>query len=138
MGYVSSLSSNVTAYTPVTTSGEVSFAGLGNGTDFGEIIDATINAESRQLNSYKERKAENDYVVKQLDSLKEAIDDFNKTLDKMDEPDEFYSMEATVTGDGEVTVDAEEGADMGMHTIVVNQLAQTDVWGEHSNRLRFG
>eukprot|EP00831_Metopus_contortus_P007141 TRINITY_DN12730_c0_g1_i1.p1 TRINITY_DN12730_c0_g1~~TRINITY_DN12730_c0_g1_i1.p1 ORF type:complete len:1045 (-),score=252.09 TRINITY_DN12730_c0_g1_i1:1063-4197(-) len=128
MGYVSSLSSNVTAYTPVTTSGEVTFSGLGNGTDFDEIIDATISSESSQLNSYNEKKTENAYIVEQLESLKDAIDDFNKTLDKMDEPDEFYSMEASVTGDDEVIVTADEGAEMGMHTIVVNQLAQTDVW----------
>ncbi|MCJ2164540.1 MULTISPECIES: flagellar filament capping protein FliD [unclassified Pseudodesulfovibrio] len=127
MGYVSSLSSTVTAYEPVTTSGEISFSGLGNGTDFSEIIDATIDAESYQLENYESQKAENEYIIDLLEQLSDAIDDFNDTLDDMDELDEFYSMVGTVSDD-QVDVDVDGNADVGIHTIIVNQLALQDVW----------
>ncbi len=45
----------------------------------------------------------------------------------MDEPDEFYSMEATTSSD-EVTLEVTGEADIGVHNVVVDQLAQNDVW----------
>ncbi|WP_319581849.1 flagellar filament capping protein FliD [uncultured Pseudodesulfovibrio sp.] len=127
MGYVSSLSSNVEAYEPLTTSGDVSFSGLGNGTDFSEIIDAIIDSESYQLESYEDKKDEYEYVIDLMEQLSDAIDDFNDVLDDMDEPDEFYSMVAEVSDD-QVEVDADGDAEVGIHTIIVNQLALNDVW----------
>ena len=126
MGYVSSVSSTVIAYEPVTTSGDVSFSGLGNGTDFSEIIDATIEAESYQLDDYEAQKTENEYVIDLLEQLEDAIGDFNETLDGMDEPDEFYAMVGTVSDDA-VDVEVDGQAEVGIHTIVVNQLARNDV-----------
>ena len=127
MGYVSSLSSSVEAYEPLTTSGDVSFSGLGNGTDFSEIIDAIIDSESYQLESYEEKKEEYEYVIDLMEQLADAIDDFNDVLDDLDEPDEFYSMVAEVSDD-QVEVDADGDAEVGIHTIIVNQLALNDVW----------
>jgi len=128
MGYITSLSSEVTAYEPVSTSGSVSFSGLGNGTDFSEIIDAIVEAQSYKLDDYETQQEENDYVIDLLEQISDEIDDFNDTLDDMDELDEFYTMETTVSGDGEVTASADSDADVGIHTIVVNQLAQADIW----------
>ncbi|BCS87653.1 flagellar filament capping protein FliD [Pseudodesulfovibrio sediminis] len=127
MGYVSSVSSTVIAYEPITTSGEVTFSGLGNGTDFDEIIDATISAESYKLDDYEDQKTETEYIIDLLEQLDEAIDDFNDNLDDIDEPDEFYSMEGTCSSD-EVEVEVTGEADVGIHTIIVDQLAQTDIW----------
>ncbi|QGY39552.1 flagellar filament capping protein FliD [Pseudodesulfovibrio cashew] len=127
MGYVSSVSSSVSSYEPVTTSGEISFSGLGNGTDFSEIIDATIDAESFQLEAYEAQQEENEYIIDILEELEEAIDDFNETLDDIDEPDEFYSLLGECSSD-EVEVDVDGEAEEGTHTIVVNQLALNDVW----------
>jgi flagellar hook-associated protein 2 len=127
MGYVSSLSSTVEAYEPLTTSGDVSFSGLGNGTDFSEIIDAIIDSESYQLESYEDQKDEYEYCIDLMEQLSDAIDDFNDVLDDMDEPDEFYSMVAEVSDD-QVEVDADGDAEVGIHTIVVDQLALNDVW----------
>ncbi|QJB57221.1 flagellar filament capping protein FliD [Pseudodesulfovibrio sp. zrk46] len=127
MGYVSSLSSTVTAYEPVTTSGEISFSGLGNGTDFSEIIDATVDAESFKKEAYEAQVEENEYIVDVLEQLQEEIDDFNETLDDMDELDEFYSMSANVTDDA-ISAEVTGEADDETHNVVVNQLAQKDVW----------
>ena len=127
MGYISSLSSTVETYEPITTSGDVSFSGLGNGTDFSEIIDAIVDSESFQLEEYQDRKDEYEYVIDLMEQLSDKIDDFNTLLDDMDEPDEFYSMTASVSSE-EVEVEADGDADAGIHTIEVNQLALNDVW----------
>ncbi|MDD3311595.1 flagellar filament capping protein FliD [Pseudodesulfovibrio sp.] len=128
MGYITSVSSDISAYEPVSTSGSVTFSGLGNGTDFSEIIDAIIDSQSYKLEDYEAQQEENDYVIDLLEQIGDEIDDFNDTLDDMDELDEFYSMDATVTGDGEVAVTADSDAEVGIHTIIVNQLAQADIW----------
>ncbi|MEF2230752.1 MAG: flagellar filament capping protein FliD [Pseudodesulfovibrio sp.] len=127
MGYITSVSSDVSAYEPVSTSGSVTFSGLGNGTDFGEIIDAIIDSESFKLENYEEQAEETEYVIDLLEQLDEEIEDFNEVLDDMDELDEFYSMSAT-SSDDEVECTATGEADIGIHSIVVNQLAQSDIW----------
>lgn len=127
MGYVSSLSSDVMAYEPVTTSGEVSFSGLGNGTDFQEIIDVTMDVEGFKKDEYEAQKAETEYIIDLLEQLDEELENLNETLDEMDEPDEFFEMEGSSSGD-EVNVELTGEATEGVHTLVVNQLAQKDVW----------
>lgn len=127
MSYVSSVSSDVEAYTPVTTSGSVSLSGLGNGTDFDEIIDATIDAESFALDEYEARVDEAEYVQEMLEYLSDEFISLNTSLMEMDEFEEFVEMSSTSTGDAvdvELTGEAEEAT----HTIVVDQLAQNDIW----------
>lgn len=127
MGYVSSVSSTVAAYEPITTSGEISFSGLGNGTDFQEIIDATVDAEKFQLEAYEEQKNETEYIIDLLEQLDDEIENLNETLNEMDEPEEFFEMEGSSSGD-EVSVELTGEANPSPHTVVVNQLAQNDVW----------
>ncbi len=127
MGYVSSLSANVTTFEPVTTSGEISFSGLGNGTDFQEIIDVSVSAESYQKEEYEAQKAETEYIVNLLEQLESEVDSLNTTLNEMDEPDEFYSMTASSTDDA-VGAEVTGAADTGSYTVIVDQLAQADVW----------
>ena len=127
MGYVTSVSSTVSTYEPVTTSGDITFSGLGNGTDFGEIIDAIVDSESFKLEEYEERLEETEYTIDLLEQLQDELDALNETLDDMDELDEFYSMEGASSGD-EVTVEVTGEADEAVHTLIVDQLAQIDIW----------
>jgi len=132
MGYVSSLSTNVTAYEPITTSGEVAFTGLGNGTDFQEIIDVSISAESYQKEAYEAQKAETEYIISLLEQLESEIDSLNTTLNSMDDPGEFCSMSGSSTSDA-VDIRITDDASAGSHTVIVDQLAQNDVWVNTEN-----
>lgn len=126
MSYVSSLSSSETSvYTSISTSGSITFSGLGNGTDFSEIIDSTIEAESYKLDSYEEDQAEKETIVDLLEGLDELMEELSETLADYDEIDEFLPM--TTTEDA-FTAEADGDAATGSHTIVVEQLAQSDVW----------
>lgn len=127
MGYVSSVSSTVTTYEPVTTSGSISISGLGNGTDFSEIIEATVEAESYQLDEYEAQSEETEYIIDLLEQLETEIDSFNTSLNEIDDPEGFYSMTGTSSDDA-VDVDLTGEADTGTHTVIVDQLAQNDVW----------
>lgn len=124
MGYVSSLSSDVTAYQTVSLSGEVSFTGLGNGTDFEEIIEATISGESYRKEAYEEDKEETEYIIELLEDLDTELQTLSETLEDMGS---FLVQEATCSGDGvEATITGE--AATGSHTVIVDQVAQGDVW----------
>ncbi|MUM76779.1 flagellar filament capping protein FliD [Pseudodesulfovibrio sp. F-1] len=124
MGYVSSLSSDVTSYISSTTSGKISFTGLGNGTDFQEIIEATVNAEAYRKDAYEADRDEKKAAITLLEELKSNLKELKQTLEDMGD---FLSMDATSTGD-QVSASASADADTGTHTVIVDQLAQNDVW----------
>lgn len=124
MGYVSSLSSDVTSYTSTSTSGKISFTGLGNGTDFQEIIKATVDAEAYRKDAYEADRDERQAAISLLEQLKSGLKELKQTLEDMGD---FLSMAATSTGD-QVSASASGDADTGTHTVIVDQLAQNDVW----------
>jgi len=124
MGYVSSLSSDVTSYTSTSTSGKITFTGLGNGTDFQEIIEATVEAEAYRKDAYEADRDEKEAAITLLEELKSNLKELKQTLEDMGE---FLSMAATSTGD-QVSASAGADADTGTHTVIVDQLAQNDVW----------
>jgi flagellar hook-associated protein 2 len=127
MAYVSSVASDVTTYEPVTTSGEVTFSGLGNGTDFTEIIEAQVAAQSYKLDEYEERLEEQEYVMEKLEALEDSFDELLDLLDELDEMDEFMAVDVS-GGDDSINATATGDAGEGSHTVVVNQLAQADTW----------
>ena len=43
------MSNTVSTYTPVTTSGQINFAGLGNGTDFNQLITKLVQVEQGRI-----------------------------------------------------------------------------------------
>ncbi|SIO11002.1 flagellar filament capping protein FliD [Halodesulfovibrio marinisediminis] len=127
MSYISSVSSDVMAYQPATSSGAVNFTGLGNGTDFNEIIDAQLEAESYTKKNYEAKLAETEACASLLDELITSMGELSNTLDDMNSMSEFLEMAVTSSKDGvsgKVTGDIQEGS----HTVEVNQLAQNDVW----------
>lgn len=122
---VSSLSSS--SYTANTSSGSFTINGLGNGTDWTELIDATVEAESYRKEQYEEDLEEAESAIDLLTALDEEILELSTTLQSMDEMDEFLCYSGTVSSD-ELTVKVKDGAAVGTYNVVINQLAQKDVW----------
>lgn len=122
---VSSVSSS--EYVSNTSSGGFTIEGLGDGTDWGELIDATIEAEKYELERYEADLEETEAAVELLTALDEEVLALSTTLQAMDEMDEFLEYSGTVSDDG-ATVTVEDGADEGSYNLVINQLAQKDVW----------
>lgn len=131
MSYVSSVSSDVMAYQPVTTSGAVNFTGLGNGTDFNEIIDAQIEAESFQKEKYEAELAETEACTKLLDELNSSMKELDKKLEELNSTGELLAMEVNTSSD-DVTCKVTGAVQESSHHVEVDQLAQNDVWVNES------
>lgn len=124
---VSSLSSTVLSYTSNTSSGSITFSGLGNGTDFDDIIEATLSLQEYKKDAYEEDLEYSETAKEVLETLDENMITLSGTLQEMDEVDEFLSYTETTSSD-EISATAGDGAETGTHTLVVGQLARKDVW----------
>ena len=110
------------------TSGAIYFTGLGSGTDFDSIIEATVEAESvrlTQLEEWEEYWQEKSDV---LDELNTELVSLRSTLEGMDSISEFSVKTASSSDSTSVSVSADGDAVDGTHTIIVNQLAANDIW----------
>lgn len=110
------------------SSGAIYFTGLGSDIDFDSIIEAEVNAASykkEQLETWSEAWQEK---IDALQELNTALLDLRSALKEMDTTAEFVTKTAD-SGDTAVATAAADGdAETGAHTVVVNQLAQNDVW----------
>ncbi|SDL37365.1 flagellar hook-associated protein 2 [Maridesulfovibrio ferrireducens] len=124
---ISSLSSDVLSYSSTSISGAVTFSGLGNGTDFENIIDITIEAESYKKTQYEEDLVYAENAVEVLTTLDEELLSLSVIMQEMDEVEEFYSYTGSISGD-ELSAIVEDGAEPSSHNVVINQLAKKDTW----------
>lgn len=109
-------------------SGNVNFAGLGNGTDFGKIIDAMIKKEefhTRRLTRWKKGWVDKS---KELLNLNTKVLELQTALKKMDTKSEFMGKAVSSANSSVVTVSANGDASFGSHKVEVKQLASTDHW----------
>ncbi len=111
-----------------TWSGQITFSGLGSGTDWGSIISATIEVESYRKNQMESWKADWEEKSEALQELNQAMLELRTWLKEYDTPREFLVKTAESTNTDAVTATASSDADEGVHTVVVNQLAQNDIW----------
>lgn len=125
MAYISSVSSDVTTYEPVSTSGTITYST--SDTDWSEVVDSLVEAQTYRKDEYETRLAEQEYVLEQLEAFQDSLSELNTALEDLDSVDEFLNVEVSGGGD-EIEVDATGSADTGTHIVVVNQLALNDVW----------
>lgn len=109
-------------------SGKINFAGLGNGTDFGKMIDGLIKTEGfhkRRLERWKSGWQEKS---KELRSLNTKVLNLQTVLKKMDSMGEFMGKTVSSSDSAVLTASASGDASFGSHKIEVKQLATTDHW----------
>ena len=125
MTSISTLTTELTTYESV--SGDITFSGLGNGTDFTEIVETLVESESYRLEDYETKLEEQEYIVSLLEDLGDSLDALQDVLDEFDSLDSFLSMDV-VASDDAVSAAATGDATATTHSIIVNQLAQADTW----------
>ncbi len=108
-------------------SGAIYFTGLGSGTDFDSIVEATIEAESFRLTQLEEWRDTWEEKAETLQELNTELLSLRTTLKGMDTIAEFLEMVAESSDEYALTATADGDADTGTHTITVGQLAQNDV-----------
>lgn len=112
-----------------TSSGSITFAGLGSGTDFSALIEALIDAETQQRVTPLEEKQElYEEKITAIQELNTTILELNSALGSMDSMNEFLVKTSESSDEDILTPTADADAVEGNYSIEVNQLAATDVW----------
>ncbi len=109
-------------------SGSITFTGLGSGTDFDSIIEATVDLESHRLNrmnAWVEQWTEKQTLIQDLNT---KLAEYQTALASFDSVQEFLTKSASSTDSAVLGVSADADALEGTHTVVVDQLAQNDIW----------
>jgi len=115
--------SSVSAYTPVTTSGQITYTGLGNGTDFTALITKLVQVEQGRittLQTWKQSWTGKQAAFQELNTQLLAL---KTTLQGMDTMGEFLTKTTDSTDTTVLTVTTGAGAANGTHNLVVNRLA---------------
>lgn len=110
-----------------TTSGAIHFTGLGNGTDFESIIQAMVQAKSVHKTRLQKWQAEWYEKQDQFEALNTKMVELKSHMQTMDSPDEFFKKTVASSDTSVATATANSTADEGSHTIVVSQVARTDI-----------
>lgn len=115
---------SVTTYKPVTTSGQVNFTGLGNGTDFNELISKLVAVEQKRVTKLQTWRQS--WTTKQdaLEALNTALISLKTSLASLDSLGEFLTKVSKVSDSSVLSVTSSADAAEGSHTVYVEQLAQ--------------
>ncbi|MGE4504446.1 MAG: flagellar filament capping protein FliD [Desulfovibrionaceae bacterium] len=109
------------------TSGNISFSGLGNGTDFASMIDGLIEVERARITSLESWKSEWEAKVAAFQELNTKMLSLKSTLEEMDTVNEFMTKAASSSNKSILSATADADATVGTHVIEVHQLAQNKV-----------
>lgn len=114
---------SLSSYTPVTNSSQVTFTGLGNGTDFNQLITKLVGVEQTRITKLQSWRQT--WVTKQkyFKELNTELLSLQTTLKSMDTIGEFMAKTTTSSDTSILTVTTGTGADDGSHKIEVNKLA---------------
>jgi len=109
-------------------SGQVTFSGLGSGTDFSSVISKLVEVEGshkRQMESWKK-----DWQSKMgaVDQLNTSMSSLRTTLDSMKTMNTFMVKNVSGTDSTVLTATASSDAEVTTHSIEVEQLAKNSIW----------
>ncbi len=126
-------SDSITNTGSISTDSKIVFSGLGSGTDFDSIIQATVQVEKFRINRLNAWKSDWQSKVDTFQVLSTKMLSLKTSMEGMDTLSEFLVKNATPSDSSILTATADSSAQEAAHTIQVNQLAKNDVWvGSHS------
>ncbi|NCC26234.1 MAG: flagellar hook protein, partial [Deltaproteobacteria bacterium] len=109
------------------TSGSIYFTGLGNGTDFDSMVTSLVQIEKRKSQQLEAWKAEWESKNEAFRGLNSSLLFLKTTMESMDTQGEFLIKSVTSSNETALTAAAGSNADLGTHTVEINQLAQNDI-----------
>lgn len=117
------MSSTVSSYTPISTSGQITYSGLGNGTDFSALITSLVQVEQGRITTLQTWKQS--WVNKQaaFQELNTALLELKTTLEGMDTEGEFLVKTTDSTDSSILTATTNAASLDGSHVIEVARLA---------------
>ena len=115
-----------------TISGGISFSGLGNGTDFSEIVTKLKQVESIQLNRMKTWKSDWNERYKAFGQIITSVTEAKSKLAALNSPQKFLTKVGTSSNDNVLSITAGADAVDGAHNIEVKQLASNAIWASNA------
>ena len=109
-------------------SGQISFTGLGSGTDFETLVSQLIEIESTHMNKLESWKLSWELKIQALEELQNSIVSLNTTLQQFDTINEFLAKDTSSSNQSVLTAKADSTAEATTHSIEVNQLARNSIW----------
>ncbi|XPV77833.1 MAG: flagellar filament capping protein FliD [Desulfovibrio sp.] len=109
-------------------SGNINFAGLGNGTDFPKLIDGLMKVEGtqkRRMERWRKSWVSKSDELKKLNTMMLGL---RTKLTNMDTPGEFLGKKISSSDSHVVSVTATGKAAFESHKVEVKQLAKVDHW----------
>ncbi|MDD3313252.1 flagellar filament capping protein FliD [Pseudodesulfovibrio sp.] len=108
------------------TSGAINFTGLGNGTDFNDLIDGLIQVEQGRVTRLEEWKSSWETKKEQFNDLNTQLLSLKTSLEGFDTVNEFMTKTATSANTNYLTATASSEAMEASNSIEIGQLATTD------------
>ena len=108
------------------TSGSINFTGLGNGTDFNELIDGLVKVEMQRVTRLETWKSSWEKKNEQFKNLNTQMLALKTTLEGFDTLNEFLSKTVNSADSRLLTATADSNAQETSHAIEIGQLATTD------------
>lgn len=109
------------------TSGAINFTGLGNGTDFNQLIDGLVDVEMNRVRRLQRWRASWETKNEQFKSLNTQMLTLKTSLENFNTINEFMAKTVTTNDSTRLTATANSSAQEASHTIEIGQLATTDV-----------
>eukprot|EP01022_Parablepharisma_sp_SALTPOND_P028381 TRINITY_DN7087_c0_g1_i1.p1 TRINITY_DN7087_c0_g1~~TRINITY_DN7087_c0_g1_i1.p1 ORF type:complete len:676 (+),score=147.88 TRINITY_DN7087_c0_g1_i1:263-2290(+) len=108
-------------------SGQISFAGLGSGTDFQTMIDKLIEIEGNHKTQLENWKLTWEYKNEAIQHINTAMLDLRTTLTGMDSMNSFLTKSVNSTNESVLSATANADAEVATHNIELKQLAKNAI-----------
>lgn len=109
------------------TSGQISFSGLGNGTDFDTLIEGLMDVERKRVTRLENWRATWDLKNEYFQDLNTKMLELKSTLEGLDTMNEFMTKAVNSSNTSMLVATANSEAQESSHTIEIGQLATNDV-----------
>lgn len=110
------------------TSGAITFTGLGSGTDFASLVDGLVDIERSRITRLESWRLEWETKVTAFQELNSKMLSLQTTLAGMDTVNEFMTKTVTSSEEAVLTATADADAAPTSHIVEVKQLAQNKVF----------
>ena len=117
----------------MTISGGINFSGLGNGTDFSQIVDKLKEVESMPMKRLESWKADWNKRYEAFGEIIASVREAKENLIKLNSPQKFLTKVAASSQEGTVGAKANADAVDGSHSVEVLQLASNSIWSFNGN-----
>ncbi|WP_243545617.1 flagellar filament capping protein FliD [Pseudodesulfovibrio tunisiensis] len=109
------------------TSGQVNFAGLGNGTDFNALIEGLVDVEMARVRRLETWKSSWETKNEEFKTLNTKMLSMKTTLESMDTMNEFLAKSVSTTDSKLLTATANSDIQEAAYNIEIGSLATNDI-----------